>query len=70
MGFARLDEEGVSTVEAARRLGVTQATLWRWIEEGRLPSYRVGRKLLRIRLSDLEDFLENCRVAPGSLGRR
>jgi excisionase family DNA binding protein len=50
--------------------GVTQATLWRWIDEGRLPAYRIGEKLLRIRRDDIETFLESCRVEPGTLGRR
>ena len=38
----------MSSNEAAQRLGVTTATLYRFIDEGRLPAYRMGR-VIRIK---------------------
>ena len=56
----------MSSNEAAERLGVTTATLYRFIDEGRLPAYRMGR-VIRIKESELEDFERTCRIEPGSL---
>jgi excisionase family DNA binding protein len=71
VGLARLEDAvSLSTLDAARELGIRRTTLWSWIEDGRIPVYRVGQKLLRIRREDLDAFIESCRVTPGSLGRR
>ena len=43
--------------EAARLLRVSPSTVWRWIEAGRLPAYRVGVKAIRIKKIDLEAVL-------------
>ena len=56
----------MSSNEAAERLGVTTATLYRFIDEGRLPAYRMGR-VIRLKESELEDFERTCRIQPGSL---
>ncbi|MDP6964461.1 MAG: helix-turn-helix domain-containing protein [Acidimicrobiales bacterium] len=56
----------MSSNEAAERLGVTTATLYRFIDEGRLPAYRMGR-VIRLKESELEDFERTCRIEPGSL---
>ena len=56
----------MSSNEAAERLGVTTATLYRFIDEGRLPAYRMGR-VIRLKESELEDFEITCRIQPGSL---
>ncbi len=51
---------------AARYLGVYLRTMYRFINEGEIPAYRFGR-VIRIRRSDLDDFLERSRVQPGDL---
>ena len=56
----------MSSNEAAERLGVTTATLYRFIDEGRLPAYRMGR-VIRLKESELEEFERTCRIEPGSL---
>ncbi len=56
----------LGTADAARRIGVTTRTLYRFIDEGRLPAYQFGR-VIRIRQSDVDDFIESCRIRPGSL---
>ncbi len=56
----------LSTSEAARRLGITPRTLYRLIDEGQLPAYKFGR-VIRLKESELEEFIESSRVQPGSL---
>lgn len=60
------DIEWLNTEEAAKRLGITTRTLYRFMDQGRLPSYRFGR-VFRLKLSDVELFVEDCRVEPGTL---
>jgi len=63
---SNLGVKWMSSNEAAERLGVTTATLYRFIDEGRLPAYRMGR-VIRLKESELEDFERTCRIEPGSL---
>ena len=60
------DTEWLGTPEAAERLGITQRTLYRLIDEGRVPAYKMGR-VLRVKAADLDEFLTQSRVTPGSL---
>ena len=56
----------MSTQEAARRLGITTRTLYRFVDEGSLPAYKMGR-VFRLKQSDVDAFIEQSRIAPGSL---
>lgn len=56
----------LSTAEAASRLGVTTRTLYRFIDEGRIPAYRFGR-VIRLRSREVEEFIDLCRIEPGTL---
>lgn len=56
----------LGTTEAAERLGVVPRTLYRMIDEGQIPAYKMGR-VIRVKASDLDAFLETTRVQPGSL---
>ena len=56
----------MSTQEAARRLGVTPRTLYRFVDEGALPAYKMGR-VFRLKRSDVDAYMEAARIAPGSL---
>lgn len=58
--------EWLNTDEAARRLGITTRTLYRFMDQGRLPAYRFGR-VFRLKMSDIEAFIEDCRIEPGTL---
>ena len=57
----------MSTKEAAERLGVTLRTVYRFIDEGGLPAYKVGR-VIRLKQRDVDDFIEGTRITPGTLG--
>ncbi|MDP8987361.1 MAG: helix-turn-helix domain-containing protein [Actinomycetota bacterium] len=56
----------MSTQEAARRLGITPRTLYRFVDEGSLPAYKMGR-VFRLKQSDVDAFIVAARVQPGSL---
>ena len=56
----------LNTVESARRLGITPRTLRRFIDEGDIPAYRFGR-VIRLKESEVAEFIESCRIQPGSL---
>ncbi len=56
----------MSTQEAARRLGVTPRTLYRFVDEGTLAAYKMGR-VFRLKQADVDAFIDAARVAPGSL---
>jgi excisionase family DNA binding protein len=47
--------------DAARELQVNPSTIWRWIESGKLPAYRLGERTIRIRKQDLESLLKPVR---------
>lgn len=51
------DHDFYTIPEAARRLKVSEATIWRWIESKRLAAYRVGPRRIRIRKPDLESVV-------------
>jgi excisionase family DNA binding protein len=56
----------LSTAEAAKFLGITPRTLYRFIDEGQLPGYRFGR-VIRLKQDDVEAFIESSRITPGTL---
>ena len=56
----------MSTKEAAEHLGVTLRSLYRFIDEGALGAFKFGR-VIRLKADDVDAFIENCRIAPGSL---
>jgi excisionase family DNA binding protein len=60
------DIQWLSTGEAAKRLGVTARTLYRFIDEGQLPAYRFGR-VIRLQAAEVDEFIQRCRIQPGSL---
>lgn len=56
----------MSVTDACVFLGVQNRTLYRFIDEGQVPAYKFGR-VYRLRRCEVEDFIERCRVAPGTL---
>lgn len=60
------DAGWLGTTEAARYLGVVPRTVYRMIDEGGIPAFKLGR-VIRVRTSDLEAYLESKRVQPGDL---
>ncbi len=60
------ETDWLSTQEAARRLGITPRTLYRFIDHGELPAYRFGR-VIRLRGHEVEAFIARSRIQPGEL---
>ena len=58
--------EWLSTQEAARRLGITTRTLYRFVDQGELPAYRMGR-VIRLQAGDVDEFIGRSRIEPGTL---
>jgi excisionase family DNA binding protein len=56
----------LGTKDASARLGITLRSLYRFIDEGDLPAYKFGR-VIRVKLADLDQFIETCRIRPGQL---
>ncbi len=60
------DISWLSTADAAKQLGITPRTLYRFIDEGQLPAYRFGR-VIRLKEAEVDHFIDNCRIEPGTL---
>jgi len=56
----------MGTPEACARLGVTLRTLYRFIDEGQLPAYKMGR-VIRLQAQEVDAFIERARIRPGTL---
>ena len=53
--------------EAAEYLGVQLRTLYKFIDDGLIPAYKLGR-VIRLKREDVDAFVESQRLAHGSLG--
>jgi excisionase family DNA binding protein len=51
------ERDYLTPAEAARQLHVSVSTIWRWIEKGKLPAYRVGERSIRIKKQDLSKVI-------------
>ena len=60
------ETEWLSTAAAAKRLGITPRTLYRFIDEGHLPAYRFGR-VIRLKTTDVDIYIETCLIEPGTM---
>ena len=56
----------LSTADAAKRLGVSLRTLYKFIDEDLLPGYKLGR-VIRLQEHEVDAFIQSTRIAPGTL---
>ena len=56
-----MNEKLLTPEQVAKRLQVTERTVYGWLRRGTLPALKLGR-LWRIRPEDLEAFLESART--------
>jgi excisionase family DNA binding protein len=59
------EERLLSVSEAARRIGVSPSTVWRWIDAQRLPAVRIGLRKIRIRETDAQAMIAPARASEG-----
>ncbi len=52
--------------ELAEYLGVGLRTVYKFLDQGLIPAYRLGR-VIRMKREDVDAFLEGNRIEPGSL---
>jgi excisionase family DNA binding protein len=64
--MAETEIEWMNSGDAADHLGVGLRTLYKFIDDGKLPGYRFGR-VIRLKRADVDAFIESCRIEPGSL---
>jgi hypothetical protein len=67
MGAAEKLEPMFTEDEAARRLGVSKASLTRERLAGKIAAIRMGRRIIRYTDSILAEYQNKCRTAPGNL---
>src|SRR3954447_13383236 len=58
-----LDEDYVTVTEAATLLRVAPSTVRRWIREGDVTAYRIGRRRVALRRADLARLITPARPA-------
>jgi excisionase family DNA binding protein len=58
--------EWLRSPDAADYLGVGLRTLYKFIDDGDLPAYRMGR-VIRLKRADVDAFIESRRIQPGTL---
>lgn len=52
-----IDEDYVTVAEAATLLRVATSTVRRWIREGDVPAYRIGRRRVALKRDDLSNLI-------------
>lgn len=55
--MSMLADEYLTIADAAATLGVHASTIRRWIADGSLPSFRVGRRRVALKRQDLEGMI-------------
>lgn len=53
----------ITAEEAARLIGVTERTVRTWIATGILPAYRLGPRVVRLKMADVERALTPVQAA-------
>ena len=64
-----LDEEYLSATEAAGLLRVAPSTIRRWIREGDVPAYRIGRRRVALGGADLATLITPTQPDPEMSGK-
>ncbi len=62
-----IDEEYVTVAEAAMLLRVAPSTIRRWIREGDVPAYRIGRRRVALKRDALSTLITPARPGRGTV---
>lgn len=56
--------EGFASIPAgAQYLSISARTLWELVKLGRVPSYRIGKRLVRVSYKDLDELMTQNKLA-------
>lgn len=55
----QLNDKYISIDEAATYLGVKPSTIRNWIKTKGMPSHRIGGKLLKFKLSEIDEWVNS-----------
>jgi len=56
-----VEKKWLTVQEAADHLGVARATVYKWAKQGRLPIYKLGERVARVRIEDLKMLVAQAR---------
>jgi len=59
----------LNITDASEYLGIKVSTLYSWTESGLLPHYKLGR-LVKFKMSDIEEWLEKCKREPDDVDKK
>jgi excisionase family DNA binding protein len=62
--------ELITLRQAARGLGIAERVVRQAVRNGELPAYRLGKRTVRVKSADLDDWIQNRRVRPWSGKKR
>jgi excisionase family DNA binding protein len=62
--MSALEEEYLTVAEAAAHMRVAPSTIRRWIRQGDVPAYRIGRRRVALRRADLSGLIAPARPDP------
>ncbi len=57
------EQQWLKPAEVAKQLGVSERTVHRLIEYGKLRAYKIGRSV-KFRPEDVEEYLQNSQINP------
>nr|WP_167476167.1 helix-turn-helix domain-containing protein [Nocardia arthritidis] len=63
----RLSRRLVSVTHAAETIGVSTRTLRRWIDDDKVPAYRVGERSIRVDLDEVLALVRPLREPSGGV---
>ncbi|WP_448072342.1 helix-turn-helix domain-containing protein [Georgenia yuyongxinii] len=52
--------------DAADYLGVTERSVRNWISAGKVPAYRIGKKVIRLKVADVDALLQPIPTVGGA----
>ena len=59
--------QGYASVPAgAEYLDISPRKMWELVKEGKVPSYRIGKRLVRVRFTDLDRLMTEGGLATGA----
>ncbi len=59
-------DDYLSVPAAAKLLGVSASTIWRWIAAHKLPAYRIGLRRIRVKREDLKAVIRPAEMKEGA----